>query len=346
MTHIFTIIVMVGIGINKKLARVSFFVGSTIVCLIVSALLLTDYGVYADIFRAIKLDEPLLDQLSLLYGEIGYLAVNYVFKPLTENFNYLRFLFLLSALVLKYLFLFRWGKFYIASFVFYIAITFYPDSYLIRSSFASSIALLGFWVILSGRSAGYFFLSIILASLFHISALVLLPLWWLRNITISKSLGFTLLGVIIGLGAIGVGHITVGFLSTVFSVDGAIVSRLIEYSGSKYSVSAGLIRVSVLIYTIIVFAFIFYRDNIASRIRYYDFIATILLFSLFILLGFSDFIILADRIFRLTAFFFAIALGLILYSLKKRDQTIVSTLVIAVCNIAPYYTDAGPYMLL
>ena len=151
-----------------------------------------------------------------------------------------------------------------------------------------------------------------------------------------KQFSYFLLSLIVIIGLFGLGHSLVQLIAIILSVDIEIIDRLVMYSDSKYGVSSGVLRVSVFVYVTIAAAYIFFKDVISRRIPYYDNILILLLFSLFLLLGLSDFEVLADRLFRLTAFFFVIAVGHIFYCLKKKDQVIFFAIVITICNLFPY----------
>jgi hypothetical protein len=322
---------------NRWIIRFTFILSILVITYCVTLLRIPDYGIYLKIFEWVDTSAPLLDQPRPFTVEIGYLGLNYFVKMFTNNFDIIRFGIIFAALLIKVLFLLRWGKFYLISFLFYLAFIWYADSYILRSSFAASLSLIGIWAILDKRSAFYFFLPVILASSFHVSVLVLLPFWWLRRLNLSQTSAYVLFVLIIISGFIGLGHGLVNFIAGIFSVDIALIDRLIEYSGSKYAGSVGLLRASVIMYILITAAYIFFREAIIQNIPHYNFILLMLLFGLLLLLGFSDFEVLADRLFRLIAFFYAIALGHIFYCLQKQHQLILFIFVIFICNIFLYF---------
>lgn len=311
----------------------------SIICIsfIVSQLDLSDYGIYYQIYGEIDPDLPFFDSLALTPFEIGYFALNYFSRSFIDNFDALRIGIIFIILLLKIAFLVRWGKFYLISFLFYLGFIWYPDSYLLRSSLAASIALLGFWAILANRPMYQFFVPIIVASTFHSSALILMPFWWLRNFKFSKMQSFALLTSIIFIGIFGIGHLIVNIIAGFLSVDIVLVDTLVQYSESQYGESAGIMRISVLVYVFITALYINYRNILLSRIYGYDLILCMLLFSLLLLLGLSDFLVLSDRLFRLTGFFFSIAIGQIFYCVKKEEQNLFLFIALIFCNIFPYF---------
>ena len=316
---------------------ISFLLSIIVISFLTSLFDLSDYGIYALIFEQIDPDLPFFDSLALTPFEIGYFALNYFSRLFLDNFDAIRIGLIFIILMIKAFFLVRWGKFYFISFVFYLSFVWYPDSYLLRSSVAASIALFGFWALLGNRPRYQFFVPIIIASTFHVSALILIPFWWLKDVKVYKKQGFVLLTSIIVLGIFGIGHLIVNVIAGVLSVDISLVDTLITYGESKYGESAGILRVSVILYVLVAFVYIYFRDILVRRIHGYDLILCILLFSLFLLLGLSDFLVLSDRLFRLTGFFFAIAIGQIFYCVRKKEQMLCVALAVMFCNVFPYF---------
>jgi hypothetical protein len=316
---------------------ISFLLASVVISYSVSLLNLSDYEVYVLIFGQIDPGLPFFDSWKSTPFEIGYFALNYFGHFFLDSFDSMRVGLIFIILLFKVAFLVKWGKFYFISFLFYLSFVWYADSYLLRSSVAASISLVAFWALFDRRPAYQFFVSILIASTFHISALILLPFWWLRNVKVSQNLGFWLLSSIIILGFFGVGHLIVNGIAGILSVDIVLVDRLVDYGESTYGKSAGILRVSVLIYVLITAVYIYFRDILVRRIYGYDLILCILLFSLFLLLGLSDFVVLSDRLFRLTGFFFAIAIGQIFYCVREKDQALWLAVAVGFCNVFPYF---------
>ena len=132
------------------------------------------------------------------------------------------------------------------------------------------------------------------------------------------------------------GHFIVGVIAWILPGDIQLVERLVDYGDSKYGGSVGIVRVSVLIYVLVTAVYIYFGAIISRRVPCYDLVLCVLLFSLFLLLGLSDFEVLSDRLFRLTAFFFPIAIGHIFYCLQERYQVIFFIILVGFCNFFPY----------
>ena len=344
-THAATIIMFFGIGFNEKLRFVAFLIAIVLATYLVSFLLLDDYGNYAYIFSEIDTRNP-FNEIFLLYGEPLYLSINYVFKFITDDFNIVRSFWVFIALLIKLSFLIRWGKFYAISFIFYIALLFYPDSYLLRSTIASSLVFIGISQMLGNKRFYRFLIPILIASGFHISALIALPIWFFRKINLSKNLAFLILVLIFLSGFIGIGHIIVGFIGSTVGVDIYAVERMVEYADSIYGGSLGMLRGSTLAYLSVAIIFIAYKDQISANTPNYNIYLNIILYSFIFLFSFNDFEVLSERLFRILAFILVIPVGHILYCIKKEDQTYIAVATVIFLNVIVYFIDAGPYQLL
>ena len=344
-THVVSAIMIFGSGLNRTYKYAVGVVAALISTYIVCLVNLSDYPTYVEIYKSIDPDEPFLDQLPFLYGETLYLLGNYILRLFSDSFYSTRFILVFGALAAKFFFLLRYGKFYSASIVFYISLLFYPDSYLLRSTIASSFILIGLWALVNKRPAYQFFALVLIGSGFHISALVALPIWFFRNIVISRRFGFLGLAMILILAIFPIGHLTVTILAKLFSADVQIINKLITYAYQAYGESAGIARGSLIIYISVAFAFIGLRDRISKMTPHYDIFAFIILYSLVVLVGFSDFEVLSDRLFRLFAVFIALAFGYVLSCFDRKSHLLIIFSALFCLNVLPYVTDAGPFRL-
>jgi hypothetical protein len=343
LTHVITLILGTSVFFGKSF-KVFFLLTTIVSSLIMTKILLPDYAIYLEIYNSLNPNLKLSEQHLFWAGEPLYLYINYFFKKITNNFSYLHFLLVFIPLSIKIAFLIKWSESYFVSFVFYISILFFADSYLLRSTFASGIVLIGVWLLFNEKSKYQFFLTIIIASLIHISALIALPVWYFQKISLNKQKGFITLIIIFFLGLIGIGHYLEKFISIFLPNEWYIVSTVSNYSFGNYGQSVGLIRPTILIYSIIAIFFISYRSILIKRFKNYDFILCLTLYSLFILIGFNDFEILADRLFRIFSFFIVLALGQILSCIKGNQRLFVFSILILFFNVVPYLT-APPYLI-
>ncbi len=345
MTHLVSLLMLIGIVSGYKARKLIFVIAVLSVTYFVSFLSLSDYEVYAQGFRDIDLSQSIQEQYSSFYGEYLYFYINYIFRFFTDDFNLVRIFLVGGALMIKLFFLLRWGRFYALSFIFYITFIFYADAYLLRSSLASSIILIGIWGMLNNKSAYLFFISIVIASTVHVSALIALPIWFFRKIDIKEKYAYILLGVFLIMSFMNVGHGLVSLL-VYFIEDGYISERLIDYTNSKYSGGVGIVRMSLLIYVSIAIVFIANKRIIIKHTDHYNLILVMVLYSLFLLTGLSDFEILSDRLFRLFSFFLVVAFGYIMSAISRDINSSVTATTIVILNFIPYLTSEKSFTLI
>ena len=115
-THLATFVCVLAAGVSRESRPILYIFGALIVSFIVSLLVLSDYGNYADAFTKIDVNQKFEDQYLLSNYEYLYTLINYWIRIFTTDFNYLRFLFVFFGLLIKILFLRRWGKFHSVSF--------------------------------------------------------------------------------------------------------------------------------------------------------------------------------------------------------------------------------------
>ena len=116
---------------NRLIIRLTFLLSALVITYCVTLLKLPDYGIYLKIFDWVDTSHPLLDQPRPFTVEIGYLGLNYLLKIFTNNFDIIRFGIIFAALLIKVLFLLRWGKFYLISFLFYLAFSYLFNFFLL-----------------------------------------------------------------------------------------------------------------------------------------------------------------------------------------------------------------------
>jgi len=335
-THIATFFSILVIAFQGQYKWTMSITSVLLISFIVSLFSLTDYEIYAEIYKSFNPNISFIIQLPFLYGEVGYLYINYLIRAFTDNFNYLRYFFVLIPLIIKVLFLFRFGGFFPVSFILYISTLFYPDSYLLRSTMASGFVLIAIIGMIENKSGFYFILFIVLASLIHTSALITLPIWFFKKVELSKAKAFFLFGMIVAVGFIGMGHFLENVISIYFSSEFYIVNELSTYSNSIHGESTGMLRFSTILYSSIVLVFINYKNIISKQLKNYNLILAICLYSLLILLGFSDFGVLADRLFRIICIFPCIALGHIVFCVNINEKPMIITVLLVSLNLLPY----------
>lgn len=343
-TNLFTIIVLFAIKQERTTKLIIYLIGISIACYFISLLILSDYLIYELIFNSINVQQSFAEQRESLYGEFLYLYLNYLSKFFTDNFNYLRVVIIFFSLLIKLIFAIRWSKYISVVFIFYLGFLFYPDSYMLRSTLASTFILLAISSLIDKSYIKFSFFNI-LAIGFHASAIIAFIFPLLFKFNIEKNRYFIFLFILIS-SQIGLGGLTVQIFSYLLNGDQFYANQLITYSASVYGESVGIFRLSVLIYTAITFMYIFYFKAISLRFENsYKVILCAQLLALLFLIGYSDIGILADRLFRLFCFIFPVALGQILYSLKRSHIVIASVSIIGISNTYAYLPFYELYFL-
>lgn len=343
-THAITIFIALSMLFKSRRIKIVFYLFIAFVPAIIGvSIVLPDYWTYSRLFNQIQIEgfRHLFFRVEPLY-----LLIMSFFRLFTNDFIYFHLFLIIIPLIIKLFFLIRIDNLFIVSFVFYISLIYYPDSYLLRSTFASSLVLIGLTTLIYKKPSYLFFVSIIGASLVHISSLIILPLWFFRKTSITKSKAFMILFLIIFIGSFGVGHILANIITINFSHNFYIVDKIYDYSGSIYGERSGIIRGSVLLYLTITIIFILLKDKISNFQPHYSFLLIVNLFTLFLLIGFSDYLILADRIYRLTAIFIPIQLSYILLCFNFKHRQILTLLVLTVLNIVPYVIFPNKFILI
>lgn len=231
-----------------------------------------------------------------LYGEYLYKISESFFKLIGVNFFSFSYLIIVFLVVSK-LYIFHYftnnNKQFSLSVLFYFIMLFPTESYIFRQSIASS--LLCFSIVFLMRS-NYFksFFSIFLSGFFHISAYLGYLLLPLKFISPPIKWYYICIFIIFILGILGLGNV-LDLIAHSFPL-GNVHDKLIYYIGNKYSDSVGIIRGSVFLYTFLLIISLHHTKNINKESIL---VHNIALVSLFFLVGFNDFGIIAERMFRL-----------------------------------------------
>ncbi len=340
-----TFFVIICANANSTIRKLGYTIACILSSVVVSQLILSDYLPYVAFYKTLSTNVGFLVQAIQSPYEPVYSFLNFIFKHFTQDFNYLRFLIIFFSLVVKFLFLMRWSKYCSIAFLFYISLTFYPDSYLLRSTLACTVLLFAFWALMSGKSIVYFIVPVLIAAGIHLSALVVAPLWFLRNVRLNIFVSLTIFCAIFLISFVNLGHVVVESLLNRLPPDTAIAAKLFMYQDSMFAGSSSPGGVLVL-YSLITFAYILLRNQLLKIVPEYHKVLIFMLFTLAILITLNDFTVLAERLHRLTSFFMVVALGQIIICFRKSDRLFISVFLICFFNLVPYWTDAGPYKLI
>lgn len=282
----------------------------------VSLFVLPDYHTYQTMFDV----TPSLIAVAFhgavfshVYGEPGYTLLMSAFKIISTDFYYFRFLVVFLALYLKLYFIFKVAKPPVIAVVAYFALFFYMDSFLLRQSLAAGIMALALLSLIEGKALRYVAL-VCVAATFHVSALAALPLIFARTIDLNRFQALIILLAILVLGFSGVGKylavlVDQGWLPHYLN------SKILRYSVSERGDATGLLRGAVLLYTTGVLLYIIFQDQLRRNFLHYSIVLCVALYGLLFLIGFNDFGIFGDRVFRLFGVIFSVVFAVLCIAL-------------------------------
>ncbi|MGG7161201.1 EpsG family protein [Clostridium baratii] len=146
----------------------------------------SDYFVYKDYFNNITNIFNLQGYDYFIKYEIGYKYLNALIKCFTNNYIWLFFIIAMITIPIILKLNYQYCKYPFFTMAFYMYKTFFYTNFIaMRQSIALTIFIVAFKYIINGDFKKYAF-SIIIASLFHSSAIVLLPLYFVRKIKFYK----------------------------------------------------------------------------------------------------------------------------------------------------------------
>lgn len=169
----------------RKTDLKSFIYISIIAILIIGGLRFevgTDWFSYKNIFNSVSL----ISELTSFRVEKGFLLFVFIIKNIINDYSFFVFIFFLATFSVKLVIIKKYSTDIFISLMIYFSMVFLLyDINGIRQGMAIGIGLLSIPYILS-RNLTRFILVIILAALFHTSALILLPFYWIANMEFSK----------------------------------------------------------------------------------------------------------------------------------------------------------------
>ena len=317
---------------------------SLIASLFVTNLILPDYESYLSIYSATPNIKQLVGlEVTIagfhgLYGEPLYTILASLAITFGIDFYFFRFVVVFLSLVLKLWVISRLSPQFSTALIFYFALLFYVDSYLLRHSFAASLVAVGIVELLHRKNVR-FLAFVLLAAGFHVSAFVALPLIFFARTRLSTGraliiiLGGFLVGALAPFGAV---------ISQLAEMSDSFLNRaIVRYSLSGYGDAIGLMRGSILLYTGILLGYIALGSRIRVWFVYYYPILSIAVYGLLFIVLLNDFLILADRLFRLFIFVFALIFAATVRAVAGAAPIAIYYGVIAMIAVVSIYVQEG-----
>lgn len=280
----------------------------------------TDFTAYKNYF-------DILNYYSLSYHEyeIGYYLLNYLVRLFTNDAQYL---FLITSFIVIFLTtrtLKEYSVSYMLSIFLFITLYFYYNSFnILRQYIAVSIVFYSVRYILRDNSKKYI-LTILIASLFHNTSLIMIPFYWLLKMKISNIRYFVLF-----LLSIVLSFITPNLISLISKIIPGLSSYVNYYSEGASANSVIIITLSILIFSLV------NKKNILAFDENSKIYINCIFFTLF-------FAVLSNNnimFFRVASYFYIFVIILIPICIKvinKRLRPIISLLLILMMTIYHYY---------
>lgn len=300
-------------GVDRSGVAKSVGVGVTValLSLIPSVMLLTDFASYNEYFKLRFSSQQIY---SVFDFEPGYYFINKFWSALGGDFYILRYFIILFFLGINFHFFYSYSPYpWLASLI-YVALQFYPDSYLLRQSIAGALCLLSlvFWI----RNFRYCaFLFLVLSCFFHYTGLVFLLVYIINALRLNRIQYFMFLGLTYVLALSNFASLALVAMAELSDFE-LLATRAGHYLDDDMSASVGLIRGSVLIYTLIYFWFVI-GMNFSSKVE--RLIASTMLAGLLFLVGFSSVGVFSERLFRYFSISFCVALCIAIRRVHNRN---------------------------
>lgn len=265
--------------------------------------------------------------LASIYGEPGYLVVNSVIKSVYGDYGVFRFIAVFAALVVKLWVIRRLSPNHAFAVFFYFSLFFYFDSFVLRQSLAAASIAVALYC-LFGEKRRWFLIWSLLAASFHVSALCVLPLYFLIRYDPSRVLAFSVVIAALAIGATNFGSLVIDAVIHYSGID-YISGKLSRYTTSVHSESLGLFRGSTMLYTFGLICFAALRPWLRDRLRYYSQILVVCLYAYLLFVGFNSFGILGDRLLRLFGLFFCVVFASFSGCFNRDDRFVFALAIIS-----------------
>ena len=270
--------------------------------------------------------------LTAVYGEPGYLVLGSIFRVFSDDYGLFRFVAVFSSLALK-LWVIRRVSPNVGFAVFlYFGLFFYFDSFVLRQALAASLMGVGLYALFEGRR-GWFLCWALFAATVHVSALCVLPLYFLVRFDPGRLFALVVVAFALVLGVVNAGSVIIDLVINYSGIE-YIATKLKNYKTSVHAESLGLLRGSTLLYTAALVAFAAMRPWLRDRLKYYPQILVVCLYAYLIFVGFNTFGILGDRLFRLFGLFYCVAVASFSLCIEKEDRLVFAVCIVPVAVLA------------
>jgi hypothetical protein len=313
---LFACIFLVEIKLDKQAGNVVFLVLSTLLILFVGLRgdIEPDYENYLDIFQHSKSSSYKDFEVEPLY-----LFLNKTIRLLGGAFPIIVFIMAFISILPKLLFFKKYSpNFAVSSFIFFCGALFLFDFIATRQAVAIALFMFSLQYI-QNRSWWNYFWIIILASGFHISALILLPCYFILNKEYSNIKLYLILCLCAVLNLL---QVNVGFLKNALdlvSLPGATIAKLAIYSAES---EFGFISIKQII---LGFLFVFIKNRINPKNDMLNIFVNIYVLGVFLGTLLNE---IPQFSYRVKWYFFSLEAILVPYTILyfSRNQSILKNL--------------------
>lgn len=284
------------IKVNLDVKR-SFFLAAYIILCMFAGLryeIGADYLPYTEIYNDVGYFWDILAGTSNytdIHGELGYLVYNSIVKSIFDDVNFLFLSIAFLSMGLTFYSICRYSPFiFLSIFLYYCRFFYLRDMGQIRTAVASAIILLCIESIAKRRFWRFVGL-LILATLFHNTALIMLPIYFICGCTWKNSSYYLslILSVIIA--------IMVPLKEIIQIYFGAVnINVLMMYIFSEYGEPLGVLNPVAIMQGMLLCISIYYRSILDKKVFAFNVILTIYAVSTYWLLIFNDLGIIAGRV--------------------------------------------------
>ncbi len=258
------------------------------------------------------------------HKEYGYTFLNILLKSFTEDYIvFFIFIASLSVLINSYNYS-KYSPYVFLSLLLYSVHGYiYKDLNQIRSGIAAAIALFTI-VQIHNREHIKFFITIFIASFFHIAVLAIFLIYCISFFNIDRNKGILIFLIGVSLGLVGISSIIVGVLPEDLN---SATQTINNYSNStSQSRNLGMFNITNVKSLFIFIALLLFYDRLEKEIKYFKTLFLFYVLAVSWRFAFSDFAILSGRI----ATFFEIVEVILLPSflLIFRQKFLISVLII------------------
>jgi len=258
-----------------------------------------DFANYNEIFDSLSFGSKNNAVLDLLI-EPGFSLFVKILKLLGLGFYVLIFVFAFFSVILKTAFFSKYSAYPFVSLLIYFSIAYLiKDMGQIRHGLAMAIVLMSFVFVFKKKTFA-FFLFVLLAFTIHASAIAVIPVYWLANITIRPRYLIAALVVLFPLLFIDLRPVFLSFLG--FITLPQVQSKATFYLYSEEFGSPLGLNISVILRVLIFLGMLAFYQNGKNNYSFYPQLVTLYFYGLFLYILFnsvSDFAIRTSDYFKL-----------------------------------------------